>query len=445
MKAVEEIKKSNLNRPEPNSIPEDWKWTEFGSVFKFLSTFSFSRDDLTSEKDNGELLYIHYGDIHAKFENEIVDFDLDNRVPFLIDGFFSKEDLEDDEFPLLQDGDLIIADASEDYEGVAECVELKNVKDKKIISGLHTIAARDKNGNTAQGFRTYIFNHPKVSNSLKRFAQGISVYSISKTHLAEIKIPLPPLAQQQSIAKLLTTWDNAITKMQSLIIQKQLNKKWLMQVLLIGKERINGFNEEWKMDFISNVTKRVRTAFSPELIQMYREIGIRSHVKGIFHKELKSGKDIGEKSVFWVEPDCFIFNIVFAWEHAIAKTTMAENGMIASHRFPMYKPKKGVMNLDFLLYYFSSPRGKYLLGVASPGGAGRNKTIGQTEFQKLQIPVPPIEEQNAIAELMQSADKEIQLLKSELEKLKEQKKGLMQQLLTGKLRVKNLKTKNENL
>jgi restriction endonuclease S subunit len=102
----------------------------------------------------------------------------------------------------------------------------------------------------------------------------------------------------------------------------------------------------------------------------------------------------------------------------------------------MYKPKRGVIDLDYLLYYFKSPRGKHLLGLVSPGGAGRNKTLGQSDFLKLQIPVPSIEEQTAIAQVLQTADKEIQLLKAKTDKLREQKKGMMQVLLTGKKRLK---------
>jgi restriction endonuclease S subunit len=102
----------------------------------------------------------------------------------------------------------------------------------------------------------------------------------------------------------------------------------------------------------------------------------------------------------------------------------------------MFKPKDGTLDLDYLLYFFKSPRGKHLLGLASPGGAGRNKTLGQSEFLKLQIPVPSLNEQIAISSLLNTAEKEIQLLKKKLAKLKEQKKGLMHILLTGKKRLK---------
>lgn len=126
---------------------------------------------------------------------------------------------------------------------------------------------------------------------------------------------------------------------------------------------------------------------------------------------------------------------MFAWEQAISKTTKTELGMIASHRFPMYKPKDGVLDLDYLLYFFQSPYGKHLLGLASPGGAGRNKTLGQETFRKLSIKLPPIEEQRKIGILLNACDREIEILTKYEVALKKQKQGLMQKLLTGDVRV----------
>lgn len=147
----------------------------------------------------------------------------------------------------------------------------------------------------------------------------------------------------------------------------------------------------WKTAPLRDLLQRVRKLVKVEADKEYQEIGIRSHGKGIFYKGKRTGVSLGNKSVFWVEPNCFVVNIVFAWEQAVAKTITAEQGMIASHRFPMYKPKDGVLDLDFLVYYFKSPRGTYLLGLASPGGAGRNKTLGQEEFLNLSIPLPPFQ------------------------------------------------------
>lgn len=288
-----------------------------------------------------------------------------------------------------------------------------------------------------------------LSLGLRRYNEASGVPSLSRENLYKIRFPVPKLSEQIAIAHILRSWDNAIAKTQKLIVQLQLRNKGLGQKLLSGQTRIKKFVEsdqrhktslgelpvDWKLSSIKDILSPIKKSFTPEKNELYRQIGIRSHTKGIFYKEKVTGKALGQKSVFWIEPDCFIVNIVFAWEHAIARTTGKEIGMIASHRFPMYKPKAGVIDLDYLLCYFKSPRGKHLLGLASPGGAGRNKTLGQSEFAKLQIPVPSLHEQIAIATLLNTAEMEIELLKTKLELLKEQKKGLMQVLLTGKKRL----------
>ena len=258
-------------------------------------------------------------------------------------------------------------------------------------------------------------------------------YWISEYQL--LTIPFPSIHEQQKIASILTTWDIAINK--SVLILEELikQKKWLAYNLLFNKKK-NNKNEVINLVSLSKLLNRVKKPFTPDPQKYYKQIGIRSHTKGIFYKEEVSGLSLGNKSVFHIEANCFILNIVFAWEHAIAKTTLNEVGMIASHRFPMFKPVADELNLDYLLHFFKSQKGKNLLGLASPGGAGRNKTLGQSEFLKLKIPVPNIKEQKIIGEVLDKVDEEILLYKEKITNLQLQKKGLMQQLLTGKVRVK---------
>lgn len=200
------------------------------------------------------------------------------------------------------------------------------------------------------------------------------------------------------------------------------------------KTKVGVIPNDWQLYRTDNVLKRVRNSVNIIADEEYKQIGIRSHGKGIFYKETVSGKELGNKSVFWIEPNCFVANIVFAWEQAIGKTTKNEIGMIASHRFPMYKPQANKLDLDYLVYLFKSKRGKYLLELASPGGAGRNKTLGQGEFAELEIALPPFKEQQKIANILTTYDEAI-IKQEELIKEKEQlKKGLMQKLLNEKIR-----------
>jgi len=103
----------------------------------------------------------------------------------------------------------------------------------------------------------------------------------------------------------------------------------------------------WKYSTTSEVLMKVSNPVDVDASSYYREIGIRSHGKGIFHKKPILGKEIGNKRVFHIEPGCFVVNIVFAWEQAVAKTTDEELGMIASHRFPMFKPKDDLNHTGF--------------------------------------------------------------------------------------------------
>ena len=219
-------------------------------------------------------------------------------------------------------------------------------------------------------------------------------------------------------------------------ITDNLNKRKNWKTLEVYKKtKVGILPNDWNVLPIEELVERIRKPVKVELNKMYRQIGIRSHGKGIFYKDEVSGFELGNKAVFWIEPKCFIVNIVFAWELAVAKTTQNEIGMIASHRFPMYKPLINMLNLDYLTYFFKSNMGKHLLELASPGGAGRNKTLSQKGFFDLLIPIPRINEQEKIAEILSTWDKSIELKEKLIEKNKNQTRGLMRTLLTGEVRL----------
>ena len=160
-----------------------------------------------------------------------------------------------------------------------------------------------------------------------------------------------------------------------------------LQKPVVPKLRFPEFKGDWKHGIIRQYLQKLAEPVDVEPDEEYRQIGVRSHGKGLFHKEAVFGSELGEKRVFWVQPNALVINIVFAWEQALALTTEDEKGMIASHRFPMFAPVKGKADLDFAFHFFMRKQGKALLALASPGGAGRNKTLGQSEFMKLKVTV----------------------------------------------------------
>ena len=192
------------------------------------------------------------------------------------------------------------------------------------------------------------------------------------------------------------------------------------------------FPQDWKEYTIGDCLRRVEHPVEVDSDALYTQIGIRSHGKGLFYKEPVTGESLGNKAVYWIEPDCFILNIVFAWEQAIGKTTQAEVGMIGSHRFPMYKPVNNLVDIDYLVYYLLTKRGTDILEAASPGGAGRNRTLGQDRFMKSRIVLPPLDEQKKIAEILATQDKAIELQARKIEELKRFKKGCLERMFPRK-------------
>ena len=204
------------------------------------------------------------------------------------------------------------------------------------------------------------------------------------------------------------------------------------------KTKVGILPSGWDEHILGDCLSRVERPVVVKPNKLYTQIGIRSHGRGLFYKEPVTGATLRNKTVFWIEPGCFIVNIVFAWEQAIGKTTQSEVGMIGSHRFPMYRPVNDRVDIDYLVSYFLTKRGTDILEAASPGGAGRNKTLGQERFLKSKIILPPIEEQRKIAAILTAQDKVIELKERLLAEKQRQKAYLMQQLLTGKKRLPGL-------
>ncbi|MEX2115291.1 MAG: hypothetical protein WEB37_00270 [Bacteroidota bacterium] len=179
---------TNARNPLFGRVPTGWSVKKFSDVFRFLGSEPIPRDLLTKAGEGSQTYCIHYGDIHAKYTKEILDFEVESQqVPVL-----RSNDVLSQKPDYLMNGDLVIADASEDYQGIAEAVELRNLKGRRVVGGLHTITARDTGGDTLPGYRTYALRHPAVRKRIMRAANGLSVFGISKSNLSKIDILLPP-------------------------------------------------------------------------------------------------------------------------------------------------------------------------------------------------------------------------------------------------------------
>ena len=144
------------------------------------------------------------------------------------------------------------------------------------------------------------------------------------------------------------------------------------------------------MDEIAPLVRRV---VEIDLEGNYPELGIRSFGKGTFHKPSLNGIEVGTKRLFTIEKDDLLFNIVFAWEGAVAVAKPEDHGRVGSHRFLTCVPDPARATATFLRYFFLTPEGILKLGEASPGGAGRNRTLGLKALEAITVPVPSLDNQ----------------------------------------------------
>ena len=282
--------------------------------------------------------------------------------------------------------------------------------------------------------QNFLFHFLKFRESyFEKIASGL-IPGIARDDILLQSLSLPPLHEQGKIAEIISAWDSAIMKTQETIKAKELRRKALMQRLLTGKKRLPGFLGDWKKRHLSEVLiPTSRPTKKPE--KRFLALGIRSHGKGTFLKREFDPSKIEMDTLYEVKENDLIVNITFAWEGAIAIAGSKDVGALVSHRFPTYTFNKKLIVVDFFRYGILQPRFRYMLGLISPGGAGRNRVLSKIDFLKLELKMPDVNEQAAIADVLKAANKELDLLRSKLDALKEQKKGLMQRLLTGQIRI----------
>ena len=202
----------------------EWEEVKFSDIFNFHQTNSYSRALLA---EYGEIMNIHYGDIHTKFS---MLFDVNKEsVPFLNDEVDTSK-IAKEQF--LKVGDLVIADASEDYKDIGKSIEVISLNNQKVVAGLHTYIARPVKP-FALGFCGYMMQTFPVREQIKKLATGISVLGISKSNLGKVELSIPCLEEQTKIAKFLSSIDQKIEVVaQQIELAKQWKKGLLQQMFV---------------------------------------------------------------------------------------------------------------------------------------------------------------------------------------------------------------------
>ena len=259
-----------------------------------------------------------------------------------------------------------------------------------------------------------------------------------------MQIPVPPLAEQRKIAEVLGVWDEAIEKQARLIEKLALRKRALMQRLLSAKLRLPGFSSPWQKvklgdigDTYNGLSGKNKDDFEYGNAQFIPYINVFSNER-IDTNNLGCVQIEPTEQQNTVKYGDIFFTVSSETPDEVGMASVLlehlDNTYLNSFCFGYRLNNFSTLNPFFAAYLFRTEHFRNYMSVLAQGSTRFN--ISKKEVMKLKIDLPTIEEQTAIAEVLTAADREIELAKEKLERLRRQKRGLMQQLLTGKIRIK---------
>ena len=274
------------------------------------------------------------------------------------------------------------------------------------------------------------------NQSLLQYAAkvGTTVESLEFSSLKSYRIPLPPLPEQRRIAAVLETWDEAIQTQTKLLATLRVQQRTLRQQLLTGAKRLSGFVDDWTEITISKVASEVSIRNKRDQV-----LEVLSCTK--YHGLVRS-LDFVSRQIF--SENLTTYKVVPRHTFAYATNHIEEGSIgyqsewdeaLISPMYTVFKTDKSRVDDSFLFHLLKSERYIQIYQRNMSGSIDRRGGLRWTDFKRLPISIPPLPEQQAIAAVLNTAAEEIRLREDELKALREQKRGLMQQLLTGQLRV----------
>ena len=422
MKTVQEHKNVQCTM---NNV--QWRKVRFDGFFDMLPTNTLSRDKLNNQR--GEYQNIHYGDVLIKYP-----YCLDcnnNEIPYINDGvkFNTAE---------VKDGDVIFADTAED-DTVGKCVEVLNVGDRKIVSGLHTYFCRPRH-KLALGYLGYYLNSNHFHNQLLPYIAGSKVSSVNRTSIARTYISYPAsLTAQRRIAAILASADKVIAATPKTIAKYKQMKQGMMEDLLKPKEG-------WKMVKLGEVCERITDGShdSPKAIEDgYYMPSVKDMSYNCF--DFSSCKQISENDYLRLKslgckPD--IGDVLIAKDGSILKYCFVVDEdlpIVILSSIAILKPKREITDSHYLAYYFQKRDVVNEVVENYKSGTGVPRIVLRN-FEKIEITYPDtLQEQRRIAAILSVIDGKIAAEEKVLEKYEKVKKGLMERMLEKNISETNKK------
>jgi type I restriction enzyme S subunit len=413
-------------------IPVDWGWATLDSVAVVQTGLS------KSSNRSGNFVRLPY-----------------LRVANVQDGHFSLEEIKEIDVPKdqverfsVKKGDLLLTEGG-DFDKLGRGA-VWNGQIESCVHQNHLFVVRGKPSIIDQRFLASYTQSPKGRTYFQSCSkQSTNLASINSSQLKKLPVPLPPVHEQRKIADILGTWDEALVTLDALIAAKTHQKKALMQHLLSGKTRVTGFDQsdgknksdrfgvypaDWRRVALSEIIQEVSARNA-----VGKDMPVLSCTK---HRGLVLSQEYFGKRVH--AEDTSGYRVVRRGEFAYATNHIEEGSMgyqnlvdagLVSPIYTVFKTK-GEIDDNYLFRVLKSPLLIHFYQINTSASVDRRGSLRYDEFSRIHIWIPTKPEQLAIAAILDTADQELTLLRTQRQTLDQQKRGLMQRLLTGKTRVK---------
>ncbi len=312
-----------------------------------------------------------------------------------------------------------------------------------LVSPAYVVLKPTKNADSL--YAEYLFKTPRIIYLFWAYSYGLTKDRLRLYYndFSRISVKFPPLPEQKKIAQILSTWDKAITTTEQLLANSQQQKKALMQQLLTGKKRLKGFSGEWEEKHLVDISKIIVSPVDKKTVEGEEHILLCNYTDVYYNHTITRRLRFMQATASKSEIERFMLqkgDVIITKDSetpgdiAIPALVSEElSNVVCGYHLAIIRPKKKILDGAFLNYLFSMPKIRYYFFTLATGATRFGLSIGG--INKAQFKLPPLEEQQAIAAVLSAADREIEVLQQKLEGLKQEKKALMQQLLTGKRRV----------
>lgn len=401
-------------------LPKGWTSYNFGEVASFKNGLNFTRSDAG---DAVKIVGV------SDFKDRTQLKNTDQLATIQIAGALREEEL-------LQTGDLLFVRSNGNKELIGRCLYFPQVQEQLAFSGF-TIRGRVNKTVIDPLFASYLMRSRSVLDQVFLGGSGTNISNLSQEILSNIAIQIPCLREQRRIAKILSTWDQAIAAAERMLDSSLERKRGLARDLLQGKTRFKQFTAPWQQLTFRDVLKEVKRRVEWDDDQDYPLISVRRRSGGAFLRETLKGREILTKKLNHAYAGDFLISKMQVVHGAMAVVPATLDGMFISDSYLAFQSTdEDQFDINFIGWLSTTQQMYKAVRRCSYGVHIEKMTFDLDMFlnEKLHIPTT-LEEQRLICDVLDGAQAEVKAAVDHLAQLKREKAVLMSQLLTGKRRV----------